>query len=140
MRVYARQTVHEKEAALRKKFQVFFWLFLALALFHPATAAAQGVTVDGVGSNGTFDVTTGVSELTWSHTVAIGPNRLLIVGVSTSTAMLPSVPPTARVSGVTYGGAAMTRILTQVATDNRSAVEMFYLLNPPSGTANVVVT
>ena len=113
---------------------------IAFAFLQPANAGAQTVTLDSVSSNGAFDGTVGVMSLSWSHTVGNGPSRILIVGVSTSTTMLPPLSPPTRVSGVTYAGIAMTRILTQSSTDFRSDVEMFQLLNPPVGTANVVVT
>src|SRR5205085_6436894 len=118
----------------------FFLICLAFVFLQPARAAAQAVTIDSVSSNGAFDSAVGVMSLSWPHTVGSGPNRILIVGVSTSTTMLPAVSPPTRVSSVTYGGATMTRILTQSSTDLRSDVEMFQLLNPPVGTADVVVT
>ena len=136
MSVHARQTVREN----MKRLTVFFFICIAFVFLQPAEAAAQTVTIDSVSSNAAFDNLVGVSSLTWSHTVGSGPNRILVVGVSTSTTMLPAIAPPARVGSVTYGGAAMTRILTQSSTDLRSDVEMFYLLNPPVGTADVVVS
>lgn len=109
-------------------------LLFSLSLFA-AQAHAQ-VSFDAAASNGAFDPVA-LTSLTWSHTVGANANRFLVVGVSTFT----NAPlPTQRVTGVTYNGTPMTRIATQLATDNQSAIEMFQLLNPPSGTANVVVS
>src|SRR5437870_2503101 len=93
------------------KLPALFWLFLAIAFFQPVKVEAQTVGIDSASSNGAFDGTTGVTSLMWSHTVGSGASRMLIVGVSTSTTMLPPVPPTARVGSVTYGGAPLTRVL-----------------------------
>jgi hypothetical protein len=75
---------------------------------------------------------TGIS-FTWSHTVGTGGNRILIVGVSIRNSSSQTV------SGVTYAGAPLTNIGVR---DNGTVVriEMWGLVNPPSGTANVVVT
>ncbi len=109
-------------------------LLFSLSLFA-AQARAQ-VAFDAAASNGAFDPVA-LTSLTWSHTVGANTNRFLVVGVSTFT----NTPvPAQRVTGVTYNGTPMTRIATQLATDNQSAIEMFQLLNPPSGTANVVVS
>ncbi|HJQ25642.1 MAG TPA: C25 family cysteine peptidase [Blastocatellia bacterium] len=143
MRGHTRLTAREKTFAtdvILKRLPGFFLICVVFGLLQPVRAAAQTVTLDSVGSNGAFDNAVGVMSLSWSHNVGSGPNRILVVGVSTSTTSLPPVPPTSRVSSVTYGNASMTRILTQVATDNRSAVEMFQLLNPPTGMSNIVVT
>ncbi|MFL6276342.1 MAG: C25 family cysteine peptidase [Blastocatellia bacterium] len=123
-----------------RKLTTLLVIGIAFAFLQPANAGAQTVTLDSVSSNGAFDGTVGVMSLSWSHTVGSGPARILIVGVSTSTTMLPAISPPTRVSSVTYAGIAMTRILTQFSTDLRSDVEMFQLLNPPVGTADVVVT
>lgn len=66
-----------------------------------------------------------------SHTVA-GTNKLLIVGVSIS--------DNTAVSSVTYSGQSLTLIRFDevLSTDRRS--ELWYLVNPPSGTADIVVT
>lgn len=80
---------------------------------------------------------TGVSSLTWSHTVGSGSNRLLIATVVTA-------PPTmARITGMTYGGTAMTYLTRAIAGDGVNTgrgIDIYYMVNPPSGTANVVVS
>lgn len=71
------------------------------------------------------------NSLTVSHTVA-GSDRLLLVGIHCRTA-------TADVTGVTYGGVAMTLVGTN---ENTSVVGMqwYRLIAPAVGTANVVVS
>ena len=88
------------------------------------------------GGSPTFEVASAAqigkaNSFTWSHTVGYQSNRLLVVGVSVDN-------PGASIT-VTYGGAALTRL---VAMNCSSACrdEFWYKVNPPSGTANVVVT
>ncbi len=76
------------------------------------------------------------STLSWSHTVS-GTNRLLIVSV----AMGPTAAIT--VSGITYGGAALTLIGVADNTccsPGRPRVEMWRLVAPATGANTVVVT
>ena len=74
--------------------------------------------------------TTAVTSRTWAHTVGSGSNRLLLVGLA-----LRSV----NVSSVTYAGTAMTLVGSKLnGTD--VGTYLYHLINPPVGTANVVVT
>jgi hypothetical protein len=72
------------------------------------------------------------SVLTFSHTVGTGTDRLLVVEVSTSS--------TASVSSVTYGGVALTPLAAVTDGANNVRAEMWYLIAPSSGAANVVVS
>lgn len=72
----------------------------------------------------------GTSALTYSHTCA-GSNRLLLVGVTISNDLLT-------VSGITYGGVAMTQIDDQTATQAHSY--LYYLIAPTAGANNVVIS
>lgn len=117
-------------AFVRLKISFALFSFVFLFIFC-AKARAQTVTFD-TNSRGAmfYNVTQQTNQtLSWTHTIGAGSNRILIVGVSTySTA----AAPIARVISVTYGGAALTRIGTlqspaTIASDNQSAVEMFYL-------------
>ena len=83
----------------------------------------------------TFDATStghssGTTSLSWSHTVGSNDSRLLIVGVSVGT--------TTNVSSVTYGGVSLTR-LTYKDNGSQNRTELWYLKNPSSGAANIVV-
>jgi len=73
------------------------------------------------------------ASFTWSHTVGTGANRILIVGVSIRNSSSQTV------TSVTYAGAPLTNIGVQ-ANGDVVRIEMWRLVNPPSGTANVVVT
>lgn len=70
---------------------------------------------------------------TWAHTVGAGANPILFVGV------FGDVATTGKISGVTYNGVAMTLIGSVRAPSDRW-VYLFYLVNPTTGTNNVVVS
>ena len=72
------------------------------------------------------------TSLTYAHTCS-GSNRILFVGVDVFN------PNTDDVTGVTYGGVAMTQIGTSVAIDVQRDY-LYYLINPPTGANNVVVS
>lgn len=104
-------------------------VLLASPLLH-----AQ-VAVDSSSSNSAVLAGTGTPTLTIAHTTA-GTNRLMLVGVSIN---IQNVN-TATVTGVTYGGTALTRVGAHNDTGNTRRVEMWSLLAPATGTANVVVS
>src|SRR5579862_6387289 len=103
-----------------------FLAALLLTIAAPAGASAA-VTL-----NGALSVSSGdsVSSATWSHTVAAGSNRLLVVGIKIHGAAHT-------VTSVTYGGTAMTYLGQET---NTGEVWVFRLLNPAIGTANIVAT
>ena len=77
--------------------------------------------------------TTGSTSLTWSHTVASGSERLLIVSVAIS-------GDDTDITSVTYGGQALT--LLETASQNGGGgvkTQLWYLLAPAEGTADVVI-
>lgn len=69
-----------------------------------------------------------VSSLTWAHTIS-GTQRVLIVGVQVDSA---------GVLGVTFNGAAMTRV-SNTGTPGGN-MDLYYLFTPPVGTYNVVAS
>lgn len=70
---------------------------------------------------------------TWSHTVPSGANRLLVVQVGLRAFQT--------VTGITYGGVALTKLgAVQYAAGNFARAEIWYLVAPAVGTANVVVS
>jgi uncharacterized repeat protein (TIGR01451 family) len=75
------------------------------------------------------------ASFTLPHTVGVGNDRILIVGVSTFNS-------NKLVTAMTYAGQPMTRIgfLDGGTGSNDRRMEMWRLVNPPMGTANVVVT
>src|SRR6185503_11558034 len=99
-------------------------------------AQTQNVAFDAAASQtATYSTPSGNQTLTWSHSVGSGPNRILIVSISISGTPLAGN----RVTAVTYGNAALTRIGSLVATNQTNAVEMFQLLSPASGAHTVTV-
>jgi hypothetical protein len=100
-----------------------------------AVSASAAITFDAVASKA---ATNGAST-TWTHTTGTGTDRILIVGLATedtSTSVL-------NVSTITYGGVAMTAVANSTATAGSSTydrAQLFYLLNPASGTNTISVT
>lgn len=111
-----------------KRFVVFAALLAIVVLWARSSAAA--IVFDA------RSVTTGSGvSFTLPHTVGVGNDRILIVGVSTFTA-------NKTVTAMTYAGQPMTRIgfLDGGTGANDRRMELWRLVNPPMGTANVVVT
>lgn len=102
-----------------------FAVFFAWSI-KPAYAATTIVFDNASSSNGS------TASLSWSHQVVSGSNRILIVGVSNRGAKV--------VNSVSYGGTALTQIGFQNGGGNSSRADLWYLLNPPIGTASVVVS
>ncbi len=100
-----------------------------------AVSASAAITFDAVASKA---ATNGAST-TWTHTTGSGTDRILIVGLATedtSTSVL-------NVSAITYGGVALTAVPNSTATAGSSTydrTQLFYLLNPASGTNTIAVT
>jgi hypothetical protein len=88
--------------------------------------AASSATSNGVSG----------TTLTWSHTVGSYNNLMLIVGVQTEGTS------GVQATGVTYAGVALTKVDQAEATSSGyyQDVSQWYLIAPPVGTANVVVT
>lgn len=100
---------------------VLLWLLFV-------SSAVAAITVDAVSTvNDNNPIT-----LTRSHTTS-GADRLMLVGVSIWNDDYEVVDT------VTYGGTALTRVGTH-QRDNDSRVEIWSLVAPATGTANVVVT
>jgi hypothetical protein len=103
------------------------------------TAAPTLTPTPGVGQI-TFDSASSaagpngnVSSLTFAHTVGAGSDRVLWVGVHTRDG-------NTAVSNVTYGGTPFTRVGSIVAGGGQNRSEIWQLLSPAVGTANIVVT
>ena len=85
------------------------------------------ITANGAASTASVDSGT---SLTWSHTVAAGTSSVMFV-----TLAIDGLG--ANVTGVTYGGTALTQV---GRTTGNHAVEIWRLATPAVGTANVVVS
>jgi hypothetical protein len=90
---------------------------------------AGTITVDAT-SSGRFS-----GDISKSHTTGTGQNRLMLVGISVSEYGMPSV------NSATYAGQALTLVGSayKQTGDYYEGVLIYYLKNPPSGTANVVI-
>jgi len=73
-----------------------------------------------------------VSSLTFSHTVGSGSNRILVVGIYNKSGG-------DLVTSVTFNGTALTRLGT-ASGGSLNQGYLYYLLNPDTGTHNIVVT
>jgi uncharacterized repeat protein (TIGR01451 family) len=77
------------------------------------------------------DITT-----TLAHTTTAATNRILLVSLH----MNRNVAPATVATSVTYGGQPLTFLTARNDASNMIRVEVWYLLAPPSGTNNVVLT
>ena len=77
---------------------------------------------------------TDTSSVTFSHTIGAGSNGLLVVGITRE------VGASKNISSVTYGGTPLTRAGGTTTTSVLNKVDVYYLLAPTTGTANVVIT
>jgi uncharacterized repeat protein (TIGR01451 family) len=97
-------------------------------------------TATGVLFDATSSGTTTGSTVTVTHTTGNYPFRLMLVGVS----FLNEPDGRYGVSSVTYAGLPLTRVSTAIApaaaSDLRPQTEVWALVDPPMGTANVIVT
>ncbi len=88
-------------------------------------------SLDHVTTNLKTDTTT--NDPSFSFTVAnSGSDRLLLVKLGENSS-------TDNIAGVTYGGTALTALTEYLPGASRFADHVFYLKDPPIGTANVVV-
>lgn len=83
-----------------------------------------------VDNTSTAVATGGVTSLTWSHITA-GASRYMVVQVGTNGQL---------VTGVTYAGIAMTNLGSTQETPTGHRITLFGLVQPGTGTNNVVVT
>lgn len=108
---------------------LFFSIPLSYAQYKTTLSQYSVISVDAV--------TTSVCECTsrsFAHTIS-GVERLLIVGIS-----LEKGDPSKRISNVSYDGQDLTRLAEIRGPSNDPRVDVWYIINPPTGTANVNVT
>lgn len=107
---------------------MFIRMVLVLALFSGSVANA---TVTDNGTPSKTSINNGNSA-TWLHTVNSGVNRALFVEMGTT--------KSAQATGVTYAGLPLTRVFRGASASGNNGVEIWVLVAPPVGTANVVVS
>lgn len=115
------------------------WLavtFLLVGLMFLSTVSnVHAVTI--IGTDPTVGSATCIgcgSTLSWTHTVGSNTNRILIVGISAD-----PVSVDVSITSVKFGSNFLTPLTPQSVPDN-VAVQQWYLLNPPSGSALVAVS
>ncbi|HXH26953.1 MAG TPA: hypothetical protein VNG90_03580 [Candidatus Acidoferrum sp.] len=112
-------------------------------IFQTAAPSVATITDDGNDSTGSSSGTA-VNSITFSHTIANQPNRIIVVGVSDN-------DKTKTVSTVTYAGVNLTKLDGASANMQKDCavaasvpchVELWYGVGSaaPVGTANVVIT
>ncbi|MFU8844108.1 MAG: Calx-beta domain-containing protein, partial [Bacteroidales bacterium] len=101
-------------------------LLLGIIFLFSAGSIMAQVVVDNTSSA----ASTAGSSITLSHTTGSGSDRLLLVGVSNKER---------DVTSVTYNGVAMTFLGKEMSVKN-AYTHIYYMVAPPSGTFNVVVT
>jgi uncharacterized repeat protein (TIGR01451 family) len=107
-------------------------LLLCLAAALPLTAQA----VFDAQSSITDLLTPAAPTTTLAHTTTVAENRILLVSVHLNVKKATG----ANVSGVTYGGQALTFLAAINDSSNDSRTEVWYRLSPLTGNNNVVVT
>jgi uncharacterized repeat protein (TIGR01451 family) len=91
-----------------------------------------------IGVDNTTSGASATNNFSLAHTVGSGPNRLMLVGISYTTNRSAGT----LVTNVTYGGVALTQVVFAVNTSSsttRPRSEIWQLVNPPSGTASLLV-
>ena len=101
-----------------------------MASFSLASNGTAGITYDNSADGGNNSGST--ASLTYSYAVGSGSNRLLVVNLIGDTSVDD-------ISSVTYGGTALT-LLRKVHVPSNNWLYLYYLLNPSSGSHNVVIT
>ncbi len=103
-----------------------------------AAISAGGGTVAFDNASSATTGNAGASSLTFSHTTGSGSNRLLLVGISigNTSVIAPSI------ANVTYNGVNLTFVqgLSGGTGTARPRTEIWRLVNPPSGSHDVVIT
>lgn len=112
---------------------VFQYVINSTAAVGSAQRAIRASVGGGIGFDAASSATGNTNSLSWSHTVGVGSNRILIVGVS----IMNSATQT--VTGVTYAGTALTPVGFQNNGTN-CRVEIWRLVAPATGPNNIVVT
>ena len=95
-------------------------------------SSSGGIVLDYTASAANPGGTGGVTLSTFA--TGAGLNRLMLVGVAIDQ------NAAAEVSGITYGGQSLTRVVAQTNAAGPDRVELWRLVNPPSGNSNVVVS
>src|SRR3984885_1893316 len=110
-------------------------LLASLFVILAAGSSNAQVAVDATTSTNAEITGTGTKTVTFNHKTT-GTNLLMIVGVS----MTITNQTATAVTKVTYNGVALTSIGAHNDAGNTRRVEMWYLLNSPTGTNSTIVS
>ena len=124
-KILTNNTMAAPSKVLRKQLKKT-WMMVVFVVMGSGFLHAQ-VTVDATSTVYTGDK---VTTLTVSHTTGTGNNRLMLVGVSDRESAGLTV---------TYDGDPLLEYGHQI-TNSNARTHIFYMINPPSGTFDVVVT
>jgi uncharacterized repeat protein (TIGR01451 family) len=113
---------------MRHHFKCLGLAVTALVLAVAVNSARGGIVVDNASSAiGNTD------SLSWTHVVNAGSNRILMVGTSHRDG-------NKSVTSITYAGMPLTRAGFQNSPGNSNRTSIWFLINPPVGSANVIIT
>ncbi|MEZ4900495.1 MAG: hypothetical protein R2822_01355 [Spirosomataceae bacterium] len=120
-----------------------FILLSVLAFICGFTLLSTGKAIAQTIVGSTTSATgSGSTTLSFSHTPGAGGNKLLLVavGVGSTVATFPvgDDPTPPAITSVTYNGVPMSLVKATIGYETRS--NLYSLLNPPAGPANVVIT
>ncbi|MFH1228469.1 MAG: fibronectin type III domain-containing protein [Planctomycetota bacterium] len=104
--------------------------------YTAVTATAETITFDASSAS----TSTYSSTISWTHTVGIGNNRVLVVGAVCNGGGITS----SRISSVKFNGVNMSTVpgSTKSLIDRNGGVgiDLYYMLNPPAGSNTVLIT
>lgn len=109
--------------------RIFIGLLLSMSVLCLSPSLSLAALAVDATANGT---SSGSGPFTLSHTVT-GSETLLVVGVS-------HYDSSDTVTGVTYNGVSMTEVPSGSVNNGQYYVDLFYLINPTTGTNNVSVS
>jgi len=104
-----------------------FWMVMILISFSLNQFTLAQVTIDATSTG----FATAGTTITVSHTTGSSDNRLMLVGISWREGDT--------ISSVLYGDDALSRVGKNIVSAN-ARTSIWYMLDPPTGSANVVVT
>ena len=109
---------------------------LATMFAFGAFTSPAAIMFDAAASGGVAGGT-GVASVAWQHTVGLGANRMLVVGVTTESTT------DSFATGVTFGTQAFTKVTGSRAvegTTSFNATELWFLAAPSVGAGTITVT
>jgi len=111
-------------------------IFALLALVSVGPYSLAQVTVDATTTLAGEATGPGTFTGTFAHTTTAAANRLLLVGVSLNI----NNSPNSAITAITYNGTALTLLGAHNDAANTRRVEIWYLLNPASGTNTIAIS